>query len=118
MMECVLCCVVVCVVCCRDDGRMEVVRGWRAQHSQHRTPCKGGGRRGGERGGWRGQGSREVLFSPTGIRYSEDVTEDEVRALAALMTFKCAMVDVPFGGAKGGMKIDPAKFSVRMQGSR
>jgi glutamate dehydrogenase (NAD(P)+) len=70
-----------------DNGRLEVFSGYRVQHNGARGPYKGG------------------------VRFHPDVDLDEVRALAALMTWKCALVDVPFGGAKGGVQCDPSSMS-------
>src|ERR1700681_1425869 len=71
-----------------DDGHLEVFTGFRVQHSVVRGPGKGG------------------------IRYAPDVSLDEVRALASWMTWKCAVVNIPFGGAKGGVICDPHKMSM------
>ncbi len=75
------------IVC--DDGQLAVFTGYRVQHSSARGPCKGG------------------------IRYHPGVDLEEVRALAMLMTFKCAAANLPYGGAKGGVAVDPRQLSVR-----
>jgi len=70
-----------------DDGSVRIFEGYRVQHSSSRGPCKGG------------------------IRYHQDTDIDEVRALAAWMTFKCAVVNIPYGGAKGAVKVNPRELS-------
>ena len=70
-----------------DDGRVRVYTGYRVQHSVARGPAKGG------------------------IRYAPGITIDDMRAMAIWMTLKCALVDIPFGGAKGGVAFDPREFS-------
>lgn len=70
-----------------DNGTMQIFQGFRVQHSSTRGPCKGG------------------------IRYHQDVDIEEVKALAAWMTLKCAVVNIPYGGAKGGIRVDPSLLS-------
>jgi glutamate dehydrogenase (NAD(P)+) len=72
-----------------DDGTIRIFEGYRIQHSSSRGPCKGG------------------------IRFHQDVDLDEVKALAALMTLKCAVVNIPYGGAKGAVQVNPAELSKR-----
>ncbi|XP_050562938.1 glutamate dehydrogenase 2, mitochondrial-like isoform X2 [Spodoptera frugiperda] len=72
----------------RKNGNYDIIQAYRVQHSVHRLPCKGG------------------------IRFSDEVSLDETKALASLMTFKCACSNIPFGGSKGGVSINPKKFTV------
>ena len=82
-------CVIISIPIQMDDGTMEVFEGYRVIHNDILGPSKGG------------------------IRYAPDVNLDEVKALAAWMTWKCAVVDIPFGGAKGGVRCDPRKLTIQ-----
>jgi len=73
----------------KDKGDIEIYRGWRVQHNTNRGPAKGG------------------------IRYHPDTNLDDIKALALLMTLKCAVVGIPFGGSKGGVAVDPSALSLR-----
>ena len=73
----------------KDNGDLAIYKGWRVQHNTNRGPAKGG------------------------IRYHPDTNLDEIKALALLMTLKCAVVGIPFGGAKGGVRVDPSTLSAR-----
>lgn len=72
-----------------DNGEYKIITGYRVHHSTHRQPCKGG------------------------VRYHATVTRDVIRALATIMTYKCAVNNVPYGGSKGGIAIDPSKYSTQ-----
>jgi glutamate dehydrogenase (NAD(P)+) len=82
-------CIIVSLPVEMDDGRIEVFTGYRVQYDTARGPCKGG------------------------LRYHPKVTLEEIMALAALMSIKCAVVDIPFGGGKGGVRCDPTRLSHR-----
>ncbi|XP_073820035.1 big bubble 8 [Musca autumnalis] len=86
-MGCVSTCIEVNFPLLRNNSEIEIITGYRAHHMKQRLPVKGG------------------------IRFGMDVEEDEVKGLAYLMTFKCACVNLPFGGAKGGIRIDPSKYT-------
>jgi glutamate dehydrogenase (NAD(P)+) len=80
-------CLIVSLPVMMDDGSLKIFEGYRVQHDYSRGPAKGG------------------------IRYHPEVTLDEVKALAAWMTWKCAVVNIPFGGAKGGVRCNPKEMS-------
>lgn len=72
----------------RDDGKLVFLEAYRSQHKHHRLPTKGG------------------------VRYSDDISMEDVEGLAILMTMKCVLMDLPYGGAKGGVKINPKDYSI------
>jgi glutamate dehydrogenase (NAD(P)+) len=72
----------------RDDGKLVFLEAYRSQHKHHKLPTKGG------------------------VRYSDDISMEDVEGLAILMTMKCTLMDLPYGGAKGGVKINPKDYSI------